>query len=689
MADVQKEIALKVTTDTSQTTTGFKSVKQELKETKKALVELAMAGKQGTEEFKRLEQRAGAIEDTIGDMNTRVKNLANDTPKLEMLTQAATGIAGGFAIAQGAAALFGDENEELQQAILKTQGGMALLNGVQSIANVLNKDAALGDLLGAKAQAVYTAPVGASTGGLKAFRIALVATGIGAVVVLVGLLVANWEKLTNAINPASKALKDYNKQSEKAEEISKKRAAATDLEIRRLKALGVGEIELMRIKRAAVEQEIKDTDRRLAAQQKVLELSIEQFYKQRADVAQGTFGAVGELITNFFGVSNEDLEKLSDKLDEVKAVRKELGVEVLEIDSDITKKIDDENGKRIQQQISALENQKAIAAAAGQDTFKLDVEISQKRIQLAKETNGDIAKAEADLQVLLIAERTKALALQEELSKITKETEDQKVEARKSAQQKLDEINNQIRRSQLTEYQREREDFLLQRAQMLELMRASGVAEIELQLFAQNTIRLSQQMDSERELALLKETEEKKRLLRQENINKSAQMTMDSLSALNALYTSSLGQSEKDQRRAFEANKKFSIAQALISTFLAVNNALTAGGNPIKLATGAQFVEAGIALTAGLANVIKIRKTTFQSTSAPSSSSVSAPAAGGGGGQLPPAAFNPNVTPTNPTGQPNPQGGQSGTTRVIVVESDIRRVTTRVDAAERFATFGN
>jgi hypothetical protein len=157
------------------------------------------------------------------------------------------------------------------------------------------------------------------------------------------------------------------------------------------------------------------------------------------------------------------------------------------------------------------------------------------------------------------------------------------------------------------------------------------------------------------------------------------------LSALNALYTSSLGQSEKDQRRAFEANKKFSIAQALISTFLAVNNALTAGGNPIKLATGAQFVEAGIALTAGLANVIKIRKTTFQSTSAPSSSSVSAPAAGGGGGQLPPAAFNPNVTPTTPTGQPNPMGAGQQPLRAYVLDRDIENSSSRRNMLRDFA----
>ena len=217
MADVNKEIALKVTTDVGQTTKQFGSATEELKKTQKALVEMALAGKQGTKEFREMETRAGQLRDTIGDVRQRVNALASDTPKLDLLTGAAQGIAGGFAAAQGAAALFAGENEEVQQAILKTQGAMALLNGVQQVANTLNKDSAVMVQLNAASTRAYSLAVGTSTGALKLFRLALIATGIGAIVVAVGLLVANWEKLTAAINPASKALNDYNKESEKAE----------------------------------------------------------------------------------------------------------------------------------------------------------------------------------------------------------------------------------------------------------------------------------------------------------------------------------------------------------------------------------------------------------------------------------------------------------------------------------------
>ena len=40
---------------------------------------------------------------------------------------------GGFAAAQGAIALFGGESKELEETLVKVNGALALLNGVQSV----------------------------------------------------------------------------------------------------------------------------------------------------------------------------------------------------------------------------------------------------------------------------------------------------------------------------------------------------------------------------------------------------------------------------------------------------------------------------------------------------------------------------------------------------------------------------
>jgi hypothetical protein len=147
--------------------------------------------------------------------------------------------------------------------------------------------------------------------------------------------------------------------------------------------------------------------------------------------------------------------------------------------------------------------------------------------------------------------------------------------------------------------------------------------------------------DQEMAVLLEQEKQEKIRLINQTARDKQFEMASNAMSALMELNNAFNANSEAAARRQFAINKAFSLSQAIINTYQAVNAALTAGGNPVKLATGAQFVEAGIALTAGLANVIKISQTQFQST-APSGSGggINVPSSGDAGTTAPsPANF--------------------------------------------------
>ena len=121
--------------------------------------------------------------------------------------------------------------------------------------------------------------------------------------------------------------------------------------------------------------------------------------------------------------------------------------------------------------------------------------------------------------------------------------------------------------------------------------------------------------EKQKKLDAIREEQER----RERELNaKRLQMASDVFGALGNLAQSFGTKSEKDAKRQFEVVKAFNLAQAIVATYTAVNNALTAGGNPAKLATGAQFVEAGVALAAGLANVIKIQQTKFESKTTPS-----------------------------------------------------------------------
>jgi hypothetical protein len=234
MAEVDKEITVKVRAE-DDTQKATQSAKARLRDLQKQMLDLETAGQKNTDQFRRMAAEAGSLKDAIGDTSAQVKALASDTRTLDTFTSAIQGIAGGFAVAQGAAALFGEESEDVQKAMMKVQAALALVNGATAVANALNKDSALMVNLNAAAQRAYALAVGTSTGAMKAFRLALVATGIGAAVVAIGLLIANFDKLTAAVKgflgiKVKENLDSQIQSMERAAEIAKERGA-TEAEV--------------------------------------------------------------------------------------------------------------------------------------------------------------------------------------------------------------------------------------------------------------------------------------------------------------------------------------------------------------------------------------------------------------------------------------------------------------------------
>lgn len=121
--------------------------------------------------------------------------------------------------------------------------------------------------------------------------------------------------------------------------------------------------------------------------------------------------------------------------------------------------------------------------------------------------------------------------------------------------------------------------------------------------------------DAVRTLALEKKlANDKEALDRKANATK-VKMASDAFGALSSLMSSFNADNEEDAKKQFKITKALNLAQAVTNTALAVTGALTAGGNPVKLATGMQFVEAGIAGATGLANIVKIAGTQFEGAS--------------------------------------------------------------------------
>ena len=199
-----------------------KSAKAELKELKEALVQAKINGKDTGEEFEKLRARAGQLADAVADAGAEIKNAGSDTRNIDNVVGSISALAGGFAAVQGAAALFGDEQEDLQKALLKVNGAMALASGIQQFYQATLKEGAITKLAdsvatGAQtaAQTIYTLAVGSSTGAMKAFRVALLATGIGAIVALLvmaadamGVFGDETDKASTATDDLTESLKN-------------------------------------------------------------------------------------------------------------------------------------------------------------------------------------------------------------------------------------------------------------------------------------------------------------------------------------------------------------------------------------------------------------------------------------------------------------------------------------------------
>jgi hypothetical protein len=198
-----------------------KSLLAELKGITLQLGQMKLRGEENTESFKKLAQRGGEITDAMSDIRQELKLLGSDTKYIDMMVSSFTAIGSAAQVAEGATQLFGSENENVTRGIQKMVAIQSILTGVQEIGNALQRESGLMMTVNAVktkvlagAQAIYTTAVGTSTGATKAFKVALLSTGIGAIIVGIGLLVANWDKLSSAIGGTSEKLKKYNKELE-------------------------------------------------------------------------------------------------------------------------------------------------------------------------------------------------------------------------------------------------------------------------------------------------------------------------------------------------------------------------------------------------------------------------------------------------------------------------------------------
>ena len=214
------------------------NLKQQLKAAQVEVQVLADKFGVTSDEAREAAKRAAELKDRIGDAKA-LTDAFNPDAKFKGLGQALTGVAGGFAAVQGAMGLIGVESENVEKQLLKVQSAMALAAGIDQLTEA--KEAFLN--LGKTAVRAF-----------NAIKVAIGGTGIGLIVIALGVIYTYWEDISKAIGLSTKETEKYAKQQKvigeeakkQREEVAKQSSGFASL-ITQLKATNVNSEERVKL----------------------------------------------------------------------------------------------------------------------------------------------------------------------------------------------------------------------------------------------------------------------------------------------------------------------------------------------------------------------------------------------------------------------------------------------------------
>jgi len=603
---------------------------------------------------------AAILKDKIADAKA-LTDAFNPDAKFKAVTGALTGVAGGFSVVTGAMGAFGKQNEDVEKALLKVQSAMALASGAQAIGESIDSFKQLGAVIKSTSvfQGIYnfittgsfkaiasntaakvadttatvaqgtatvatTTAIGGATVATKLLRAALITSGIGALVVLLGMAADAMGMFSGGAEDAEASQKKLDAALEKTNITIEKQKTLYDetkgiidkqtkRDIINATKAGASEKELLKIKTDGAKQAIdlyKEQEKE--ASKLYIKMSKSGSTKQFEAAEKAWKEASNKLTDAQLDFDYEEAERNKKKTVNKKENNK-VEVDIEKEKADRIKLIND----NLIAYYDAVEQNRQSKITSDKEKEQQELSNKYEALYLLADKAGQSTK---DLQEQQGKDSQAITKKYNDLEKVAKDEKD-KLEKERVAKEKtyLEELT-------LTESQ-------------LKLAKLTSQYEAEKLLYKENK-EILKALDIK--YAKDKEVLEQEDVARQKTINeKKIAMAMDGLSIINDLFQMNAGKSEKDARRAFKAQKAFNLASALTNTYLAVTAALA---NKKEIFPGQRFVEAGLAGAAGAVQVAKIAKTQF------TSSATSADTGGGGGGATAPTMSAPQFNVVGQSG---------------------------------------
>tara|TARA_R110000868_G_scaffold97502_1_gene268119 strand:+ start:937 stop:2778 length:1842 start_codon:yes stop_codon:yes gene_type:complete len=548
MADKKLSLDLEINKGGSEK--SVKSIKQELKEAREEAMKLTREFGEFSPEAQNAAKKLAGLRDEMGDLNDAVQGLNPD--KFARMATLTNGLVRGFQVAQGAMAMFGVAGEDMEKTIAKLQATMAMADGIQGVLDARKSFAALGrDLVG---------PVVAAFKKFStAARAAIVSTGIGALVVSLGLVIAYFDDIKEAISGISEEQKKLNKETNKNLETEQKKLETIGDQDNILKLQGKTEQEILDIKINQTDEVIKAQELAIQNAEFTLKAQIEAETRNQ-NILKGLLNFVSLPITAVLrGIDliGQAMGKELKLWEQFSTFTSSLVFDPIKVKEDGQATID---ASKVT--LNALKNQKAgYQLTVKEDNAKEKVErektaeeIRQENLKDLLETTGILTKR-AEI-------KSDAAIKQVDIDLGVKETlKTNQAEFDKNAQEQVKKNGEAILKINTEKNAKDIENEKIYRQSLHDLASSSAIS------------------------------------------------LLQSLDTINQAFT---GNTEAAQKKAFERSKIFQMAETLINTYAAAQKAYV-NTVPGPFFTARAAIGAGTAIVSGLSRVAAINKTQYGS----------------------------------------------------------------------------